>query len=418
MSAGYEVRMMLKAAWRAGLALLLVCGSAASAGPLVVNANASDPAPRDAWKAVVSAFARENPDVEVKLNLYDHESYKNALRNWLTGSPPDVVFWFAGNRMRQFVAPGLLADVSDVFTPQAKSELSKSALDLVSADGRQYGVPYTYYQVGFYFRRDVLKRAGVDAAPADWPGLLKTCERLRAAGIDPFALGSKDLWPAAAWFDYLNLRSNGHDFHMALMNGSVPYTDARVRAVFERWRELLERDCFTRFHASLAWQESQSLLYKGSAAMMLIGNYIVPFFPPDVRDQMEFAPFPTVGENVGRFEDAPMNSLHVPARAKNPDDAKRFLAYVLRSDVQESLNKAILQIPVNSKAAVADDRFLRAGQDLLARADALAQFFDRDTKEDVALVAMKGFQEFMLNPQRLDAILGNIEQARRRVYKN
>jgi ABC-type glycerol-3-phosphate transport system substrate-binding protein len=35
-----------------------------------------------------------------------------------------------------------------------------SALELVSHAGRQYGVAYTYYHVGFYYRRDVLAGAG------------------------------------------------------------------------------------------------------------------------------------------------------------------------------------------------------------------------------------------------------------------
>jgi multiple sugar transport system substrate-binding protein len=90
---------------------------------------------------------------------------------------------------------------------------------------------------------------------------------------------------------------------------------------------------------------------------------------------------------------------------------------VLRADVQEGINRAILNIPVNSNAAIADDRFLDAGRKLLNSADALAQFFDRDTDEELATIAMKGFQEFMLKPERLDAILSNIERARQRIYK-
>ena len=30
---------------------------------------------------------------------------------------------------------------------------------------------------------------------------------------------------------------------------------------------------------------------------------------------------------------------------------------------------------------------------------------------------MKGFQEFMIKPDRLDAVLAGIERARRRIYK-
>ena len=402
----------------AGLGTSVAVASAAGAGTLTINANASDPAPRAAWEAVVADFRSANPDIDVKFNLFDHESYKKGIRNWLTSAPPDVVFWFVGNRMRGFVGAGLLADVSSLFTPEVRASLHPPALELVTVGGRQYGVPYSYYQVGFYYRRDLLERAGVVQAPRDWGELIATCGALKAAGLTPFAFGSKDLWPAAGWFDYLDLRTNGHRFHMDLMRGAIPYTDPRVRAVFARWRNLLDLDCFPRHHASLSWQESQAALYQGRAAIMLIGNYIVPHFPPELRDKMAFAPFPTIDPTVGRFEDAPMNAIHIPAKARNKDDARRFLAYVLRADVQEKINRTLLLLPVNVKAAIADDRFLQQGQALLMQADALAQFFDRDTNEELATIAMKGFQEFMVNPDRLDSILAAIEGARRRIYKN
>lgn len=305
--------------------VLLTAGRLAGAGTLVVNSNASDPAPRAAWAETIERFAVENPDIRVELNLYDHESYKKLLRGWLTSGSPDVVFWFVGNRMRQFVTPGLLEDVSDLFTPEVVKALHKGAVDLVTVEGRQYGVPYAYYHLGLYFRRDLLEQAGA-APPRDWQDLLEVCGKLKAAGIDAFVIGSKDLWPTAAWFDYIDLRLNGYDFHMALMAGRLPYTDERVRRVFAKWRELLDRACFVRNHASMSWQESQALLYQGKAAMMLIGNYIVPNFPPELRERMDFVPFPVIDPEVGLHEDAPMNSLHIPARAQNKADARRFLA--------------------------------------------------------------------------------------------
>ena len=395
---------------------LLAMLAPAHAGTLVINANTADPAPRAAWQAVVDRFEREYPDVDVQFNIYDSESYKKSIRNWLTGSPPDVVYWYAGYRMRQFVTPGLLEDVSDLYTSDLKASIHRSALDLVSVGEKQYGVPYTYYQVGLYFRRDVLAAAGVAEPPSDWSGLVSACERLKARGIEPFAIGTRDLWPAAAWFDYLDLRLNGLAFHMDLMRGAVPYTDPRVRNIFERWRELLDRKCFSEAHASSSWQEIQGLLYSGKAAMMLIGNFIVANFPDDVRDRMDFVAFPAMRRDIGRFEDAPVNTIHIPAKARNKEDARRFLAFVMRADVQEALNKATLQIPVNLRAAVANDRFIMRGRDLLAHADGLAQYFDRDTSEDLANIAMKGFQEFMLYPDRLDTILATIERARIRIY--
>jgi multiple sugar transport system substrate-binding protein len=398
------------------LAALLGAPAAASAGALVVNANTSDPAPRAAWEAVVARFQREHPDVQVQLNVYDHESYKKAIRNWLTAAPPDVVFWNAGHRMRQFVGPGLLEDVSDLFTPDLRAALHASVLEQVSVGGRQFGMPFTMYPLGLYHRRDLLAAAGVPGPIRTWAQLLAACERLRARGLEPIAIGTRDLWPAAAWFDYLDLRENGLAFHLELMGGRVAYTDARVRAIFARWRELLDRGCFSRSHAASSWQESQALLYEGKAALMLIGHFIVANFPEDVRDRMDFMPFPELRPGVGRFEDAPINTLHIPAGARNKRDARRFLAFVARPDVQEALNREMLQLPVHQRAGTAADRFLVKGRELLAAADGLAQYFDRDTSEDLANVAMKGFQEFMLHPDRLDAILAGVERARARIF--
>ena len=402
----------------AGLLLvwILVTSTAAGAGPLVINANSADPAPRAAWEAAVGQFQRENPDIQVQFNVYDHESYKKAIRNWLTGAPPDVVFWFAGYRMRQFVTPGLLEDVSDLFSPGMKAAFHPSVVDHVSVGGRQYGMPYTMYQIGLYYRRDLLTGAGVREPIRTWLELVAACDQLKAKGVEPIAIGTRDLWPAAAWFDYLDLRRNGLTFHAQLMQGRVDYRDARVRSVFAYWRQLVDRGCFSRNHASSSWQESQALLYEGKAAMMLIGNFIVANFPEHVRDRMDFMAFPTVADAVGRFEDAPVNTVHVPAGARNKSEARRFLAFVGRADVQEALNKGMLQLPTHLQATPAPDRFLVKGRALLASADGLAQYFDRDTSEDLANVAMKGFQEFMLRPERLESILVTIERARARIY--
>ncbi len=59
----------------------------------------------------------------------------------------------------------------------------------MSVGGRQYGVPYTFYQVGLYYRRDMLAAAGIAEPPRRWRDLLPACDKLRPAGIEPFAIG-------------------------------------------------------------------------------------------------------------------------------------------------------------------------------------------------------------------------------------
>ncbi len=387
----------------------------ARAGTIIFNGDTSDPQPKAAFEDVVKKFQAENSGITVKFNIYDHESYKASIRNWLTSAPPDVALWYSGARMVQFVKPGLLLDVSDLWTDDMKKQFGPKAVAAVTVDGKQYGVPYSYYQWGIYFRKDLFEKAGVGPIKT-WDDLLASCGKLKASGVEAIDLGSKDLWPTAGWFDYLDLRINGYAFHKELMAGTVAWTDPRVRAVFAHWRQLLDKGCFVKNHTSLSWQESQSLLYQGHAAMMLIGNFITQGFPPEVADKMDFQPFPTIVAGVADAEEAPTESIHIPAGAKNVADAKKFLQFMMRADVQGEINKTEHQLPSNLMAPVADDRFLAAGAKLLGAAPNLTQFLDRDTSEDLATVAMKGFQEFMVKPDRLDSVLATIEKARKRIY--
>lgn len=156
----------------------------AIAGTLVINSNQSDPAPKQAWTDIVAAFQAENPDITVKFNEYDHEGYKSAIRNWLVTSPPDIVFWFAGNRMKYFVDRGLFEDVSDVWESEGLSDSMSSTKASLTIDDKQYGLPFTYYQWGMYYNKDLFDMYGLEE-PTTWEEFLKVCETLKANGKAP-----------------------------------------------------------------------------------------------------------------------------------------------------------------------------------------------------------------------------------------
>ena len=96
----------------------IATASNAFAGTLVINTDTSDPAPKKAFEYIIEKFEAENPDVTVEWNLFDHEGYKQSIRNFLNTNPPDVANWYAGNRMRPFVKAGLFEDVSDIWQIQ------------------------------------------------------------------------------------------------------------------------------------------------------------------------------------------------------------------------------------------------------------------------------------------------------------
>ncbi len=410
--------MVHKKAGALALVAALALSTSAFAQQRVLKYNADfDPIPLAAFEALIADFEAANPDVDVQLNNFDHEGYKTAIRNFLSADSPDLANWYAGNRMAPFVNAGQFQDVSDVWEANGLSDSLASAKASMTIDGKQWGVPYTYYQWGIYFNRDAYKAAGVEV-PTTWAEFVSNCEKFSAVGIDCLTTGTKALWPGAGIFDYMNLRTNGYDFHMDLANGKVEWTDPRVRATFTEWAKI--QPYITKNHAAIDWQDAAALLVQGKAANYVMGNFAVGVFKEGgmTNDNLGFMQFPEITAGVPRAEEAPTDTIHIPAGAQNVDDAKKFLAFVASADVQTKLNAALGQLPTNSGSTVPqDDPFLVAGFETLSTATALAQFFDRDAPAEMAKVGMEGFQEFMVNPDRLDAILDRLEKARQRIYK-
>ena len=160
-------------------------------------------------------------------------------------------------------------------------------------------------------------------------------------------------------------------------------------------------------------------MVQGDAAMYVMGNFAVaPLREAGLtEDQLGFFQFPMINPAAGMGEEAPTDTIHIPANAKNKVDAKRFLTYLARADVQSKINETLGQLPINKDSTVADDPFLQAGQAMLSgTTDGIAQFFDRDAPAEMAKAGMEGFQEFMVKPERLDAILARLEKVRARAY--
>ena len=398
-------------------AALATC-STGFAGVLVFNNDSSDPAPKAAFEALVRGFEKANPDVKVKVNTFDHEGYKTSIRNFLSAEAPDLANWYAGNRMAPFVNAGLFEDVSDVWAKEGLNESFKSAAASMTINGKQWGLPYSYYQWGVYYRKDIFAKLKI-AEPKTWDELLKACATLKANKITPFAIGTKATWTTGGWFDYLNMRVNGYEFHMDLTAGKVPYTDKRVEAVFDKWDDLTKPGYYLANHASYQWQEALPAFVKGEAAMYLMGNFAVaPMKEAGLKeDQLGFMQFPEITKGLPKAEDAPTDSIHIPAKAKNKVDARRFLAYMARPEVQSEMNTILGQLPVNKNAKMPDDTYLKAGFTMLSNAYALGQFYDRDAPAEMAKAGMDGFQQYMLKPGERAAILKRLEQVRQRVYK-
>lgn len=403
-------------------AALLLSTSAFAQDKRVVTWNADyDPIPLAATEALIADFEAANPEIDVQLTNFDHEAYKNAIRNFLTADPPDLANWYAANRMRPFVEAGLFADISDLWASEGLTEALASSLPSMTIDGRQWGIPYTYYQWGIYYNRDAYAAAGVEVPGPEgvtWDQFLANCEKFKAAEIDCVTTGSSALWPVAGIFDYVSLRTNGYQFHSDLAAGKISWTSPEARAVFENLGKL--QPFITENHAAIDWQDAAAIFVQGKAANYVMGNFAVGVFKEGgmTNDNLGFMVFPEITPGIARAEEAPTDTIHLTSGAQNPEDAKLFLAYMASAEAQTKWNAAVGQLPTNKNATVDPaDPFLSEGFQALSTATGgIAQFWDRDADAEYAKAGMEGFQQFLVQPEELEAILARLEQTRLRLY--
>jgi len=386
--------------------------AAAWAGVLNISFGAEDASQREGFKALVADFRAANPDVDARLTLVDGPSYGKTLATSLQGEgAPDVVNGAAGDPLRSLALHGDLDDLSDLWKANTWWNTFPSAA--VTVAGRQFALPYQTYPWGLFTRRDVLERAGIREPPHDLSALMTACSKLRKAGFTPIALGAKDARALAAWFDFIDMRANGYDFHARLLDGKVAYTDSNVRRAFAMWKQLLDAKCFEPNAVTLDERAAQAQLYAGRAGMLLAGTVASTGFPEIVRAQIDYQRFPTIDSGQPPAEAAPTDTFQVAARARNKADARRFLKFAAGSAANAKLARSLGSFPANKFAPMAGTVLdLSAYKTLTDAKSNLVQGYERDVPADLAAQGMRGFQEFFANPDAMQAILDRLEATR------
>ncbi|WP_322893934.1 MULTISPECIES: ABC transporter substrate-binding protein [unclassified Yoonia] len=415
----------MNSVFKTSFAALVAAGIVASAttataqsltGDLVIFSDMHDPAPRAVMEDMAARFGEMHPDLNVEVTIIDREAYKTQIRNFLTADAPDVANWYAANRMLPYVEAGLFEDVSDIWDEQMSEELA-STKGALSVDDAQYGVPYTYYQWGVYYRKDIFEDLGL-SEPTTWEEELANCQALLDNGIKCYTIGTRFLWTTGGWFDYMNMRTNGYEFHARLTNGEESWLSDEVRATFANWRQLIDMGAFIDDHQNYDWQEALPFMVNGQAASYLMGNFAVaPMREAGMNDDMlDFYQFVEITPDLPRGEDAPTDTFHIPTGATNKEAAREFLKFVVSAENQTLINNGdnLGQLPVNSASTVGEDKFLQEGFDMLSNRapGGIAQFFDRDAPAEMAVAGMEGFQEFMVFPDNLEDILQRLENTR------
>lgn len=377
------------------------------------------------WQKLADEYMAANPNVTIEISVLENEAFKTKLTTVMqSGEPPDLFQSWGGGVMNEYVAAGLLKDITadlDADGGAWRNTFSPGALGVYSLDGKNYGVPWDMGMVGFWYNKELFAQAGIDAPPATWDELLEDVKALKAAGITPIALGGGDKWPAHFWFGYLATRICGAEGFRNAAARTGSFTDP---CFVEAGKKLLELNALEPFQDGFlgaTYGDQATAVGNGKAAMELMGQW-APAVQKDnsedklgIGDKLGFFAFPAVPGGAGDANDAFGGGNGFAVGKNASPEAVDFLKYLTRAESQVQLAEINVAIPVvKGGEAGMSDPLMIVLQQTLAKANYFQLYYDQALPPAVGSVVNDSIQGVLagtLTPeQAMQAIEDSAEQ--------
>jgi ABC-type glycerol-3-phosphate transport system substrate-binding protein len=314
---GPDIGAITRRGLLAGIGACAASGpSAAVARPRITLATVSANY-KEGFEQVARAYERRRPGTSVVVQVMPANGYETWLRTQIPGGGPGAPDLFNANYGWGMYEKGLLVNLSPYLgrtNPHTGrpwiETLSTQFIEKYKVGGDVSFIPVDFIEIGFYYNAGLFARLGL-RPPRTWEEMLIQAERIRAAGLIPFAVpGNADSYWAGTvgWmarfftdaytrhlvplvlsrpgdWDYdarknagfrLDLRdpyndayviTNGERVLAAVRDGRVRVDDERFAEVYRRIRQF-SRHWQRGFHGANN-QTAYHLFLSGRAAMLL-----------------------------------------------------------------------------------------------------------------------------------------------------
>ena len=275
----------------------------------------------------VDQWNKENPRKPVQIRFFPFDEYMNGTlltTAFASESGPDI-FWASRGTFLQYAKGGVLADLSDLLTGEAKQDFSQPSIDAITVDGKEYAMPFEQEPVALLYNTDLLQKAGVQV-PKTWDELLAACEKLKVAHLIPIVIEPQPgAYENFTWYPFL--WQTGSDVTNPEMTKATFDSPGTAKAL-DLWRTLIQKGYAPRTATDITANVVSTPFGSGQAAMEVVGMWAIQQLQsaaPNIK--FDFAPLPTPnGANpitiYGGWSQA------INAKSKNLALAKEFTAWM------------------------------------------------------------------------------------------
>jgi len=309
-------------------------------------------APESVMKPMVDAYVAANPNVEIKTSYAQADQYQAASRTKLTsGTAADVLGVWPGNgnsmALVQLAPGGFLADLSaEPWVAQMPA-----GLDTVTKyEGKTEILVPSFAVIGTMYNKQVFDKLGIGDLPTTWTEFLALCDKIKAAGKTPLALGLQAGW-VTQLIPYAIVPSTvfakDPDFDAQMAAGKATFADSGWRKAFEMYVELNDRGYFNEDPLATTHEDALNLVGTGEAAMYVQVSAILPDLEA-IGGKGNFALFPFPGADNAAdvwIPAAASVGWGVNANGDNQDASKEFVRFLAQPENLTSYAELRFEIP-------------------------------------------------------------------------
>ncbi|NMC55448.1 MAG: extracellular solute-binding protein [Chloroflexi bacterium] len=283
--------------------------------------------------AMFEVYSSMYPEVEIVNATVAGGAGTNAKAVLATrlqgGDPPDSFQVHAGLEVEKYEPTTYLQPLDDMFDP---SVFPADLLKMLEYEGHYWSMPVNIHRSNvLWYNKTVFEENGLEV-PTTIDEFFAACDTLKAAGIIPVTMGTKDGWEAAHVFEGMLAATLGAEDYRGLWTGEVPWTDPRVTEALEYFQRMMTY--VNEDHAALTWDGAGEYMLSNQAAMMIMGDWAAGWFASKGYSDFGWAATPGSGGIFVGLSD----SFALPQGVPNEEAAKQWLEVCGSKEGQEAFN--------------------------------------------------------------------------------